>query len=48
MATATIQRRNLKAREFTFLWEGVDRNKKPVRGELRAISETVATSNRRK
>ena len=48
MATATIQRRNLKAREFTFLWEGVDRNKKPVRGELRAISETVATSNLRR
>lgn len=48
MATATVQRRNLKAREFTFLWEGVDRNKKPVRGELRAISETVATSNLRR
>lgn len=48
MATATIQRRDLKSREYTFLWEGVDRNKKPVRGELRAISETVATSNLRR
>ena len=48
MATATIPRRNLKAKEFTFLWEGVDRNKKPVRGELRAISETVATTNLRR
>jgi len=48
MATATVRRRDLKARELTFLWEGVDRNKKPVRGELRAISETVATSNLRR
>ena len=48
MATATIPRSNRKPRELTFLWEGVDRSKKPVRGELRAISETVATTQLRR
>ncbi|HEV2219368.1 MAG TPA: type II secretion system F family protein [Casimicrobiaceae bacterium] len=48
MATATIPRSNRKPRELTFLWEGVDRSKKPVRGELRAISETVATTHLRR
>ena len=32
-ATQTLQ--------LTFLWEGMDRNKTPVRGEMRASSETV-------
>jgi type IV pilus assembly protein PilC len=38
----------LKVKEQTFLWEGVDRNNKPLRGELRAVSETVATTNLRR
>jgi len=49
MATvATAGRRDLKVKEQTFLWEGVDRNNKPLRGELRAVSETVATTNLRR
>ncbi|MDQ2916785.1 MAG: type II secretion system F family protein [Casimicrobiaceae bacterium] len=47
MATA-VARRDLKVREQTFIWEGVDRNNKPMRGELRAVSETVATTNLRR
>ena len=47
MATA-VARRDLKIKELTFLWEGVDRNNKPMRGELRAVSETVATTNLRR
>ena len=39
MATATAQRRDVK--EFTFVWEGFDRNNRQVRGETRAASETV-------
>jgi type IV pilus assembly protein PilC len=48
MATATVARREVKTKEQTFLWEGVDRNNKPARGELRAISETVATTTLRR
>ena len=48
MATATVARRDLKVREQTFLWEGIDRNNKPLRGEMRAVSETVATTNLRR
>jgi type IV pilus assembly protein PilC len=48
MATATAARRDLKVKDQTFLWEGVDRNNKPMRGELRAVSETVATTNLRR
>ncbi|MGE5088577.1 MAG: type II secretion system F family protein, partial [Candidatus Levyibacteriota bacterium] len=48
MATAAVPRSSQKPRELTFIWEGVDRNRKPVRGEMRAISETVATSNLRR
>jgi type IV pilus assembly protein PilC len=49
MATvATAARRDLKVKEQTFLWEGVDRNNKPVRGEMRAVSETVAATNLRR
>jgi type IV pilus assembly protein PilC len=48
MATAAVARRDLKVKELTFLWEGVDRNNKPLRGELRAVSETVATTNLRR
>jgi len=47
MATATsAQRRDVK--EYTFLWEGVDRNNRQVRGESRAASETVVTTNLRR
>ena len=48
MATAAVARRDVKVREQTFLWEGVDRSNKPMRGELRAVSETVATTNLRR
>ena len=47
MATA-VARRDLKVKEQTFLWEGVDRNNKPIRGEMRAVSQTVATTNLRR
>jgi type IV pilus assembly protein PilC len=49
MATATTtasQRRDV--REFTFIWEGVDRSNRQVRGESRAASETVVTTNLRR
>jgi type IV pilus assembly protein PilC len=46
MATATAQRRDVK--EFTFVWEGMDRNNRQVRGEVRAASETVVTTNLRR
>jgi len=48
MATAAVARRDVKVKEQTFVWEGVDRNNKPMRGELRAVSETVATTNLRR
>ncbi len=49
MATATVARRDAtKTKEQTFLWEGVDRTNKPMRGELRAVTETVATTNLRR
>jgi len=47
MATATAtQRRDVK--EYTFVWEGVDRNSRQVRGETRAASETVVSTNLRR
>src|SRR6266567_2258295 len=46
MVTTTAQRRDVK--EFTFVWEGVDRNNRQVRGETRAASETVVTTNLRR
>ena len=48
MATATVARRDIKVKEQTFVWEGVDRNNKTMRGEMRAVSETVATTNLRR
>ena len=47
MATATAQRKS-DVKEHTFLWEGVDRNNRQVRGESKAASETVVTSNLRR
>ncbi len=47
MATATTaQRRDVK--EYTFVWEGVDRNNRQVRGESKAASQTVVTTNLRR
>ncbi len=47
MAIATTaQRRDVK--EFTYLWEGVDRSNRQVRGESKAASETVVVSNLRR
>jgi len=47
MATATTaQRRDVK--EYTFIWEGVDRNNRQVRGESKAASQTVVTTNLRR
>jgi type IV pilus assembly protein PilC len=45
-ATSTAQRRDVK--EFTYLWEGVDRNNRQIRGETKAASETVVTTNLRR
>ncbi|MEO6928619.1 MAG: type II secretion system F family protein [Casimicrobiaceae bacterium] len=47
MATATAMARK-DVKEYTFLWEGMDRNNRQVRGELRAASETVVTTNLRR
>ncbi len=46
MATATANRRDVK--EYTFIWEGVDRNNRQVRGESKAATETVVTTNLRR
>jgi type IV pilus assembly protein PilC len=51
MATATAQRRappRREVKEFTFLWEGTDRSNRNVRGEMKAASETVVTTNLRR
>jgi type IV pilus assembly protein PilC len=48
MATATAQQRRDLVKEYTFLWEGVDRSNRQVRGEARAASETVVASNLRR
>ena len=48
MATAIAPRVDTRVKEFLFIWEGTDRNNKPMRGELRAVSETVATTNLRR
>ena len=39
-------RRDVK--EYTFIWEGVDRSNRQVRGESKAASETVVTTNLRR
>jgi type IV pilus assembly protein PilC len=46
MAIATAQRRDVK--EHIFIWEGVDRVNRQVRGESKAASETVVTTNLRR
>lgn len=47
MAIATAQRKS-DVKEHTYLWEGVDRNNRQVRGESKAASETVVTTNLRR
>lgn len=44
MATAPPK----KAKEFTFTWEGRDRSGKAVRGEMRAVGETVVRASLRR
>jgi len=46
MAAATAIRKDVK--QFNFIWEGVDRNNKQVRGELKAPSETVVAASLRR
>lgn len=48
MATAGKPRSTQGAKEFTFLWEGKNKEGKSVRGELRAASETVAQTTLRR
>ncbi len=48
MATAVAPRVDNRPKEFLFIWEGTDRNNKPVRGETRGVSETVVTTNLRR
>src|SRR4051812_4138679 len=46
MATVALQRRDVK--EYVFIWEGLDRNARQLRGEIRAASETVVRTNLRR
>jgi len=51
MATATTTARRIPrkdVKEYTYLWEGFDRNNRNVRGEMKAASETVVTTNLRR
>jgi type IV pilus assembly protein PilC len=50
MAVAITQqpRRPPGIKEYTFLWEGLDRNNRNVRGETKSASETVVRSNLRR
>jgi type IV pilus assembly protein PilC len=48
MATAIAQRRDSQVREYTYLWEGIDRNNRNVRGETKGASENVVRSNLRR
>jgi len=45
-APRRIQRKDVK--EFTYLWEGFDRSGRSVRGEMKAASETVVSTNLRR
>jgi type IV pilus assembly protein PilC len=48
MATAIASRRGTEVKEYTFLWEGIDRNNRHIRGETKAASEAVVNSNLRR
>ena len=45
MATAAKASRILVVKEYTFLWEGKNRDGKTVRGEMRAASEAVVQTS---
>ena len=45
-ATTTASRRDVK--EYTYIWEGTDRNSRQLRGEVKAASETVVITNLRR
>src|SRR3989441_4241289 len=48
MAAAVAPRQDTRVKESLFVWEGTDRNNKPMRGESRGVSETVVTTNLRR
>jgi len=54
MAIATAQRREVRkdprreVKEYTYLWEGIDRSNRNVRGEMKGASETVVSTNLRR
>ncbi len=48
MATAAKASRILVVKEYTFLWEGKNRDGKTVRGEMRAASEAVVQTSLRR
>src|SRR2546428_13946394 len=48
MATALAPRQDARIKEQLYVWEGTDRNNKPMRGESRGVSETVVTTNLRR
>jgi len=48
MATAVAPRADNRVKEYLYVWEGVDRANKPMRGETRGPSETVVSSNLRR
>jgi type IV pilus assembly protein PilC len=47
--TTTAQRKDrIGVKEYTFVWEGLDRSNRQVRGEIKAASETVVTTGLRR
>jgi type IV pilus assembly protein PilC len=47
--TATTQRKDrATVKEYTFVWEGLDRSNRQVRGEMKAATETVVTTSLRR
>src|SRR5438874_10897589 len=48
MATAVAPRQDARVKEQLFVWEGTDRDNKPMRGETRGASETVVSTNLRR
>ncbi|HEX4886252.1 MAG TPA: type II secretion system F family protein [Casimicrobiaceae bacterium] len=51
IATSTANQRKERpsqVKEYTYVWEGMDRNNRQVRGELKAASETVVTTTLRR
>ena len=48
VATQTAARGQREVKTFIFNWEGVDKNNRTMRGDMRAASETVVTSTLRR